>query len=113
MAFMEEQGMARSYRLSAEDLIVLSGVDRAYVFYQQVRHRPSLVVVSVRSFAGAGVERQECRVRRQAEQSGGDDRRRVATGEVDREPGGRRAERRASPLRGVEHAQEASEPVNA
>lgn len=35
MAFMEEQGMARSYRLSATDLIALSGVPRAFEIFDE------------------------------------------------------------------------------
>lgn len=56
MAFMEEQGMARSYRFSPTDLIALSGVPRAFEILDETLGGE--VRAKLESFAGNKVRRE-------------------------------------------------------
>lgn len=56
MAFMEEQGMARSYRFSTADLMALSGVPRAFEIFDETLG--SEVKAELESFAGNKVRRE-------------------------------------------------------
>lgn len=55
MTFMEEQGMARSYRFSATNLIVLSGVPRAFEIFDKTLGGE--VRAELESFAGNKIRR--------------------------------------------------------
>lgn len=55
MAFMEEQGMARSYRFSPTDLIALSGVPRAFEIFDETLGGE--VRAELESFAGNKLRR--------------------------------------------------------
>ena len=55
-AFMEEQGMARSYRFSAADLMALSGVPRAFELFDETLGGE--VKAELESFAGNKVGRE-------------------------------------------------------
>lgn len=57
IAFMEEQGMARSYRFSTTDLIALSGVPRAFELFDETLGGE--VRAELESFAGNKVGRGE------------------------------------------------------
>lgn len=54
---MEEQGMARSYRLSATDLMALAGVPRAYEIFDETLGGE--VKTELESFTGGRVSRRE------------------------------------------------------
>ena len=56
MAFMEEQGMARSYRFSTTDLIALSGVPRAFEVFDETLGGE--VKAELESFAGNKTRRE-------------------------------------------------------
>lgn len=56
MAFMEEQGTARSYRFSPTELIALSGVPRAFEIFDETLGGE--VRAEVESFAGNKVRRE-------------------------------------------------------
>lgn len=56
MTFMEEQGMARSYRLSTTDLMALSGVPRAYEIFDETLGGE--VKAELEAFAGSKVKRE-------------------------------------------------------
>lgn len=55
MAFMEEQGMARNYRLSTTDLMALSGVPRAFELFDETLGGE--VKAELESFAGNKIRR--------------------------------------------------------
>ena len=56
MTFMEEQGMASSYRFSAADLIALSGVPRAFEIFDETLGGE--VKAELESFAGSKIRRE-------------------------------------------------------
>lgn len=56
MTFMEEQGMARGYRLSAQDLVALSGVPRAFEIFDETLGGE--VKAELEAFAGSKVKRE-------------------------------------------------------
>lgn len=56
MTFMEEQGMARSYRLSTTDLMALSGVPRAFEIFDETLGGE--VKAELEAFAGNKVRRE-------------------------------------------------------
>lgn len=56
MAFMEEQGMARSYRFSTADLMALSGVPRAFEIFDETLR--SEVQAELESLAGSKIRRE-------------------------------------------------------
>gem|GEM_PF-1084924 len=57
MLFMEEQGMSRSHRLSATDLMALSGVLRAFEVFDEIFGDE--VEANLKAFAGNNVNRRE------------------------------------------------------
>jgi PD-(D/E)XK nuclease superfamily len=57
MAFMEEQGMAKSYRLSTTDLMALSGVPRAFEIFDETFGEE--VQAELEAFAGNRINRRE------------------------------------------------------
>jgi hypothetical protein len=61
MAFMEEQGMARTYRFSTADLMALSGVPRAFEIFDETLGGE--VKVELESFAGNQAMRETQSIR--------------------------------------------------
>lgn len=56
MTFMEEQGMARSYRLSTTDLMALSVVPRAFEIFDETLGGEA--IAALESFAGSRIKRE-------------------------------------------------------